>query len=102
MGRTLTCAAHFCDMYRTGDNNMANILIDILAAYVAGGLIFAGYNVLEISTLQRQNDLTRDKNLKNTITAQAKQHFDEVRGAWKWPYLLGKTAVAAIKWAKTI
>ena len=102
MGRTRECAAHFCDMYRMGDNNMANILIDILSAYVAGGLIFAGYNVLEISTLQRQNDLTRDKNLKNTITAQAKQHFDEVRGAWKWPYLLVKTAVSAIKWAKTI
>ena len=81
---------------------MANILIDILASYVAGGLIFAGYSVLEISTLQRQNDLTRDKNLKNTITAQAKLHFDDVRGAWKWPYLLGKTAVAAIKWVKTI
>jgi hypothetical protein len=85
-----------------GDIIMANILIDILASYVAGGLIFAGYNILEISTLQRQNDLTRDKNLKNTINAQAKLHFDDVRGAWKWPYLLGKTAVAAIKWVKTI
>ena len=81
---------------------MANILIDILASYVVGGLIFAGYSVLEISTLQRQNDLTRDKNLKNTIVAQAKMHFDDVRGVWKWPYLLCKTAISAVKWAKTI
>jgi len=85
-----------------GDNHMTNILVEILASYIAGGLIFAGYNVLEISTLLRQNELTRDKNLKNTIAAQAKQHFDEIRGVWKWPYLLIKTAVAAVKWAKTI
>lgn len=86
----------------TGDNHMTNILVEILASYIAGGLIFAGYNVLEISTLLRQNELTRDKNLKNTISAQAKQHFDEIRGVWKWPVLLVKTAIAAIKWVKSI
>jgi len=92
----------FCDIYMTGDNHMTNILVEILASYIAGGLIFAGYNVLEISTLQRQNELTRDKNLKNTISAQAKQHFDEIRGAWMWPVLLGKITISAIKWVKSI
>ena len=81
---------------------MESIVIDIVLAYVAAGAAFAGYNVLEISTLQRQNELTRDKNLKNTITSQAKLHFDDIKGAWKWPYLLGKTAVQAIKWVKSV
>lgn len=92
----------FCDIYTMGVDHMQQVIIEVLVSYIAGGLIFAGYNVLEISTLQRQNELTRDKNLKNTITAQAKQHFDDVRGAWKWPYSLVKTAVSAIKWSKTL
>jgi len=81
---------------------MTQILIGILISYVTGGAAFVGYSVLEIDTLQRQNELTRDKNLKNTIASQAKSHFDDIRGAWKWPVILVKSAITAIKWAKTL
>lgn len=81
---------------------MTQILINTLITYAVGAVVFAGYNVLEIDTLQRQNELTRDKNLKNTITSQAKSHFDDIRGAWKWPVILVKSAITAIKWVKSL
>ena len=75
--------------------------IKLAELYVLGGVIFAAYNVLEISSLHKQHESSRDKNSRNASLALAKGHMTEIIGAWKWPYLLVKTTIAAVKWAKS-
>jgi predicted small secreted protein len=81
---------------------MINIIEGIVAIYVLGAGAFVSYNVLELSSLQRQNDATRDKNVKNAIVSQVKQIVGDIRGTWKWPVVVVKASMSAIKWVKTL
>lgn len=76
-------------------------VINLTQAYGIGAVIFAAYNVLEISSLHKQHESSRDKNSRNAALALAKSHMSEIVGAWKWPYLLVKTSISAVKWAKS-
>lgn len=75
--------------------------IKIVEFYVFGGVIFAAYNVLEISSLHKQHESSRDKNSRNASLALAKSHMSEIVAAWKWPYTLVKTSIEAMKWVKS-
>lgn len=79
-----------------------DIVINIAETYVAGGLVYVVYNLLEVATLQRQSDVSRDKNLKNALAAQAKLHSDDIKHVWRWPYDVVKTCIAAAKWLKSL
>jgi hypothetical protein len=79
-----------------------DIMITVAEIYVAAGVAFAGYSLLEISSLQRQSDASRDKNLKNTLAAQAKVHLVDIKSSWMWPVVIVKSAVSAVKWLKTL
>jgi hypothetical protein len=75
--------------------------IKLVEFYVFGGVIFAAYNVLEISSLHKQHESSRDKNSRNASLALAKSHMSEIVAAWKWPYTLVKTSINAMKWVKS-
>ena len=75
--------------------------IKLVEFYVFGGVIFTAYNVLEISSLHKQYESSRDKNARNASLALAKSHMSEIAGVWKWPYTLVKTSVGAMKWVKS-
>jgi hypothetical protein len=75
--------------------------IRLVEFYVLGGVIFAAYNVLEISSLHKQHESSRDKNSRNASLALAKSHMSEIAGVWKWPYALVKTSINAMKWVKS-
>lgn len=75
--------------------------IKLVEFYVFGGVIFAAYNVLEISSLHKQHESSRDKNSRNASLALAKSHMSEIVAAWKWPYTLVKTSIDAMKWVKS-
>ena len=76
-------------------------VIKVAEIYALGGLIFAAYNVLEISSLHKQHESSRDKNSRNASLALAKGHMSEIKSIWKWPYSLVKASIDAVKWAKT-
>lgn len=79
-----------------------DIVINIAEIYVGGGLAYVVYNLLEVATLQRQSDVSRDKNLKNALVAQAKLHSDDIKRVWRWPYDVVKTCVTAAKWLRSL
>lgn len=78
------------------------MLTDLIKVYATGCLVYLSYLALEISSLQQQNEHTRDKNLKNTLVAQAKQSIGNAKMAWAWPYVVGKTIVQAVKWSMSL
>ena len=76
-------------------------VIKLAEAYLLGGVIFAAYNILEITSLHKQSTATRDKNTRNASLAQAKDHMAAAVSFWKWPYSLFKSTTEAIKWLKS-
>jgi hypothetical protein len=76
--------------------------IAIAAFYVVGAIGYAGYNSLEISTLHRQHESTRDKNVKNLMTSLAKEHLVEVKMSWAWPVRLVSAVVKSLVWSKSL
>jgi len=79
-----------------------DIVINVVEIYATGGVAYVIYNLLEVATLQRQSDVTRDKNLKNALVAQAKLHSDDLKRCWRWPYDVVKTCVTAVKWLRSL
>lgn len=72
----------------------------IAALYVFGGLTFAAYNVLEISSLHKQHEMTRDKNSRNAHRLLAKSNIDDIKSIWRWPAILVVASIRAFRWAK--
>ena len=76
--------------------------IAIVTFYATGLIGYAGYNSLEINTLHRQHEATRDKNVKNLAASLAREHFTEVKMSWAWPVRLFSSVIKSLAWSKRI
>ena len=82
-------------------------IVTNLAAYTAlfyavGCVLFVSYAALELSSLHKQHEVSRDKNLKNALTAIAKEQISEIKTFWKWPLYVALAIKSAIIWAKSL
>jgi len=70
--------------------------------YVIGCALFVSYTSLELSSLHKQHDASRDKNLKNSLVGIAKEQITEIKTCWKWPVHLTRAVKSAFVWAKSL
>jgi hypothetical protein len=82
-------------------------IVTSIAAYIAffyaiGCILFVSYAALELSSLHKQHEASRDKNLKNALTIIAKEQIFEVKTFWKWPLYVALAIKSAINWAKSL
>ncbi len=77
-----------------------DIAIQLAQIYVIGIAIFVSYSALEISALHRQHESTRDKNLKNSLTSNARLIKADMKSCWKWPLIVVLSIKDAFKWLK--
>lgn len=81
---------------------LTSIAAYITLFYVTGCVLFVSYTALELSSLHKQHEASRDKNLKNALSIIAKEQIFEVKTFWKWPKYVALAIKSAINWAKSL
>lgn len=73
----------------------------LLYFYLFATAIFSFYNILEINSLHKQYEISRDKNAKNSTILLSRECLSNIKNSWMWPFLVVKSFIAAFKWIKT-
>lgn len=80
---------------------MIDIVKAVVSSYLIGGVAFVSYTALEVASLYKQHEATRDKNLKNSLISIGRDQKTTMKTAWKWPVHVFNALKEAFVWMKT-